>query len=396
MARRAAGKRTKTAGAAKASAKASGKTPGTARRGRNVLTAQAAQTQRHLDTVGLAALEQSFRAWAAASNRPDVALSRRRMLCVFLLLRASGARLGEVLGLDERADVDCATGAVRFAGREVQLSAEVCAEVAALMEHPGSAPLAGRLFSLDQGQVRRTFAQRAAAAGLPRELSSPTVLRRSRAVEMLGGGVPLSVVQKTLGQSSPSLTAAWHGYSEDDARRLVARFMERERRRTSARNAFFGRITGIRTGEVQALVEVEAVGGQRLRSMITVGSVASLGLHEGAMVTAEIKAPWVLIAPAEQDGAPGPAAESGAAAGPGEPAAMSAENRYLGVVREVHRGSVTTEVVTELADGTAVCAVVTTASADGLSLVPGRRAWVFWSAFAVILNVEQGSGPLFP
>jgi len=332
---------------------------------------------RSLDTVGLAGLEKSFREWAAEASRPDIALSRHRMLCVFLLLRATGARLGEVLGLDERRDVDCGGGLVRFAGREAQLAPEVCAEVEALAALPGASRLAGRLLALDQGQVRRTFAERAAAAGLPRELSSPTVLRRSRAVEMLGGGVPLPVVQKALGQSSPALTAAWHEWPDEDARRMVARFMAKERRRTSARNAFFGRVSRIVRGEVQALVQVEAVGGQKLSAVITVGSLDSLGLREGGMVTAEIKAPWVLVAPADP-------------ADPARPprAVLGADNFFPGTVTSLGTGSVTSEVVVELGDGTAICAVITSASAEGLGLAPGRPAWVFWSAFAVILNTD--------
>lgn len=332
---------------------------------------------RRLDTVALSALEKSFRDWAADSPRPDVALSRRRVLCVFLLLRATGARLGEVLGLDERSDLDCERGFVRFSGRETQLSSEVCAEVKALAQSPGAGRYAGKLLALDQGQVRRTFAERAAAAGLPRELSSPTVLRRSRAAEMLGGGVPLPVVQRALGQSSPTLTAAWHDWPDEEARRMVARFMARERRRTSARNAFFGRVSRVVRGDVQALVQIEAVGGQHLSSVITVGSLDSLGLRKGVMVTAEIKAPWVLVAPADQTAPDRPPRSI-----------QGADNFFPGTVTSLGRGKVTSEVVVELADGTAICAVITSASVKGLGLAPGSAAWVFWSAFAVILNTD--------
>ena len=331
---------------------------------------------RSLDTVGLAAFEAAFRAWAGQAAPGRASLSRRRMLAVFLLLRATGARLGEVLALNERRDVDCGTGAVRLGRRLIPLPPEICAELGELAALPGADGLAGRLLRLDQGQVRRTFAARAAEAGLPRSLASPTVLRRSRAVEMLGGGVPLSVVQKTLGQSSPSLTAAWHDYPEADAKRHVERFLAKERRRSSARNAFYGRITRIERGDVQALVTVEALGGQIVSAVITMGSLSALGLREGSMVTAEVKAPWVLVAP----GPPG-AAE-------GATAATAADNRFQGMVSGLTRGAVTTEVVVELPDGTAICAVVTTRSADSLGLRAGAPATVWCSAFSVILNIE--------
>lgn len=327
---------------------------------------------RSLDTLGLAAFEAAFRAWADQAAPGRAALSRRRMLAVFLLLRATGARLGEVLALDERSDVDCAAGVVRLGRRQLALPPETCAELYELAALPGAGDLAGRLFQLDQGQVRRTFAARAAEAGLPRSLASPTVLRRSRAVEMLGGGVPLSVVQKTLGQSSPNLTAAWHDYPEDDAKRHMERFLARERRRSSARNAFYGRIARIERGDVQALVTVEALGGQTISAVITMGSLSALGLREGSMVTAEVKAPWVLVAPTTD--------------APGAPS--SADNRFEGVVSGLTRGTVTTEVVIELADGTAICAVVTTHSADSLGLRAGSPATVWCSAFSVILNVD--------
>ena len=53
-----------------------------------------------LDAVQLDRLEQSFRQWAAASSRPDVALSRRRILFIFLLIRSTDAKLHEILDLD--------------------------------------------------------------------------------------------------------------------------------------------------------------------------------------------------------------------------------------------------------------------------------------------------------
>ena len=63
----------------------------------------------------------------------------------------------------------------------------------------------------------------------------------------------------------------------------------------SARNQIQARITGIRTGEAIANVELDA-GGVRLVASITVEAVRELGLAEGSQVTAVIKASDVMIA----------------------------------------------------------------------------------------------------
>jgi molybdopterin-binding protein len=63
----------------------------------------------------------------------------------------------------------------------------------------------------------------------------------------------------------------------------------------SARNQIQARVTGIKTGEAIANVELDA-GGVRLVSSITVEAVRELGLVEGTQVTAVIKASDVIVA----------------------------------------------------------------------------------------------------
>jgi molybdate transport system regulatory protein len=50
-----------------------------------------------LDSLQLEHLEREFRTWAEGSKRADVALSRKRILLIFLLIRHTGAKLHEVL-----------------------------------------------------------------------------------------------------------------------------------------------------------------------------------------------------------------------------------------------------------------------------------------------------------
>ena len=63
----------------------------------------------------------------------------------------------------------------------------------------------------------------------------------------------------------------------------------------SARNQLPATVTGITRGEATANVVLE-VSGQRLVSSITVEAVDELGLSEGSMVTAVIKASDVILA----------------------------------------------------------------------------------------------------
>jgi molybdate transport system regulatory protein len=334
--------------------------------------------QRGLDPAQLAALEQAFRAWLEASRRLADRVSRQRMWLIFLLLRSTGARLGEVLGLDAARDLDLGPGrtVVRFGEREVPLPTDVARELQIALadtELMGSlAAGAAGLFDMDQGHVRRKFYERALEAGIPRELASPSVLRRSLARSLVRKDVPLPVVQRMLGQSSANLTAAFCDYSEDEAGRIVEDYLKREeRRKTSARNRFAGQITRVIRGPVVSEIELTSLGGFKVYSVVTLDSVERLGIRPGVLATADIKAPWVQVT-----------------AGAEEPVCTAA-NRYPGVVRRVlaHADEpVAAEVVAELSDGTRLAAVVTAESAKRLNLREGSPVWVSFGAFSVILN----------
>ncbi len=339
---------------------------------------------RGLDLAQLSALERGFRQWMEASRRQADRHSRRRLWLIFLLLRSTGARLGEVLGLDASRDLvlaqerPCARFGIPPEGREVPLPADVAAELRAALADgellagiPGGA---ARLFGMDQGHVRRKFYERAEAAGIPRDLASPSVLRRTRARQLMRQDVPLPIVQRLLGQSSADLTAAFSDYSEAEAGEIVEAYLKREeRRKTSARNRFFGQVTRVTSGPVVAEVEVTSLGGFKVYSVVTRESVERLGIAPGVLATADIKAPWVQMS-----------------AGAEEPVSTAA-NRYPATVRRVvtgpaHSGEVVAEVVAELADGTRLASVITAESARRLDLREGMPVWASFGAFSVILN----------
>jgi molybdate transport system regulatory protein len=335
---------------------------------------------RSLDEAQLARLEKAFRSSMETSRRRADYTSRRRLWLIFLLLRSTGARLGEVLGLDPTRDLllEGERPTARFGGngegREVPLPADVAAALREALADPTLAPDAARLFDMDQGHVRRKFYERAEAAGLPRELASPSVLRRSRARQLMRQDVPLPVVQRLLGQSSADLTAAFSDYSDDEAGRIVEDYLKREeRRKTSARNRFFGAVSKVIQGPVVASVEVTSLGGFKVTSVVTRESVERLGIRPGVLATADIKAPWVQLA-----------------AGEDEPRSTAA-NRYPAIVRRILTGEeqgdlVAAEVVAELSDGTKLAAVITHESVRRLGISIGSPVWASFGAFSVILN----------
>lgn len=337
------------------------------------------EAARCLDAAQLQRLENSFRAWAQAAGKSWLGISRKRVLLIFLLIRYTGARLNEVLSLDLKQDFDISSHAVRFrkeggsgghGGRTVQIPEGMSAEIHAALGVLDRQAAGGHVLRLDPAHVRRKFYERAEAIGLPRELGAPEVIRKSRAVELMQNNVPLPVVQKILGHSTPSLAASYVKFSEEEMRRVEAFFVDREnRRKTSARNAFFGKIETLRKGDVQAWVEISTPGGYRISAVITHHSVTRIGLRPGALVAAEVKAPWVTVHR-------------------GHEPECTAENRLPGTVERVVRGRIASEVVIRIADGTEICAVITEGSRRALKLRAGEAIWAAFNAFAVVLHTD--------
>lgn len=341
----------------------------------------AGDSGRCLDTVQLAALEQSFRSWAeASSHRPDITSSRKRILLIFLLIRHTGARLSEVLYLDPAGDIDYKNHLVRLCKggtesgrpcREVEISEALSAEIQKTLDDAQLGSTFSMTFRVDPGHVRRKFYERAEAVAIPRELGAPDAIRRSRAVELLQSNMPLPVVQRILGHSTPNVAASYVEFSDDEIREVAKHFVDKEsRRKTSARNAFFGKIHSIRKGDVQSIIEITSVGGYPINAVITNHSLARLALKRGALVMAEVKAPWVMLYMGDE-----------------EPKS-TAENIFRGTAHRIIRGRVTTEVVVRIPDGTELCSVITEESKKRLDLKENDPLWVAFNAFAVVLHVD--------
>lgn len=326
----------------------------------------------HLDSDQMDALTSAFATWRDEARRADSVRARERARLAFLLLRHTGARLGEVLALDDATAFDMPRSMVRLGAggsmREVPLPEDFCAELARVLESPMACGLRGTFFRLDAGYLRRICYARGKECGLPRELANPRVLRNSRVVEMLRGGVPLAVIKSTLGQSSLDFASDLQRFTSQDAAAIVRLAQADMRTRSSARNSFIGHVTTLTADTVMAEVSLETRSGIAIHAVITADSMRSMRLEEGTPIVATIKAPLVNVVRA------------------GQPVSGSARNRLRGTVLRVLDSPVISEITGRLDDGTEVCALVSAHSARALGLGPGDEAEFWFKSLSVVLN----------
>jgi molybdate transport system regulatory protein len=139
--------------------------------------------------------------------------------------------------------------------------------------------------------------------------------------------------------------------------------------KTSARNQFFGTVSGIQPGAVNDEIELDIAGGHRIVAIVTHESTASLGLAAGAQAFALVKASSIILMTE------------------GEGARFSARNQLAGTVSRLTPGAVNTEVVLDLTGGGSIAAIITNESARSLELAEGRTATAMFKASSVIVGV---------
>lgn len=339
-----------------------------------------ADAERCLDTNQLHDLEHSFRRWVESSKRPDHRISRGRILLIFLVIRYTGARLNEVLSLDLNNDFDVDKNIVSFgrkssgrdfSSRDVQIPETLSADIRTMMSNAESRWPEGSIFRIDPAHIRRKFYEQALKIGIPASMGTPETIRKSRVVELMRSNMPLPVIQKILGHSTPNRAASYVEFSDAEIHHVAKYFADREnQRKTSARNAFFGKISTIHKGDIQTIVEVASVSGNIITSIITSNSLARIGLKLGMLINAEVKAPWIEIC--KDQNAPN----------------CSAENMFQGTVCRITKNRTTAEVVVRLLDGTELCTIISEKSRQRMALQNGDMLWVFFDAFAVVLHVD--------
>jgi molybdate transport system regulatory protein len=183
----------------------------------------------HLDSEQIRRLTDAFRTWFESAPSLYIRRVRGRYWVTFLTLRFTGARIGEVLSLNDAIDIDFSQGeiqitintdvSVRRSRRVIPVPREI---IAWLDSYVSEFPkMRGRVFALDQGNFRREFYKRAEEAEIPRELSHPHILRHTRAVELLRAGVPLPTVRDLLGHTLLSTTAMYLQQQEIAIRKIL-------------------------------------------------------------------------------------------------------------------------------------------------------------------------------
>jgi molybdate transport system regulatory protein len=109
------------------------------------------------------------------------------------------------------------------------------------------------------------------------------------------------------------------------------------------------------------------MGGFKVTTVITNDSANRLGLKAGSLITAEVKAPWVMLHKSA------------------DAVKCSADNIFSGTVEKITEGGINTEYVVRISDGTQVCSMVTSESGRQLDLKAGDSVWVLFNSYSVVL-----------
>jgi integrase len=182
----------------------------------------------HLKQAQIESLMKVFQDWYESAPTVFARRVRGRYWMAFLCMRFTGARIGEILKINDITDVDFSHGEIRISlGREARSPRAIPVPPSVteiLTEYLGEFPgMRGKVFALDQGNFRREFYRRAEEAEIPRELSHPHILRHTRAIEMVQAGVPLTVVQTILGHTVSSTTVIYLQRSKADPKTILSK-----------------------------------------------------------------------------------------------------------------------------------------------------------------------------
>lgn len=139
---------------------------------------------------------------------------------------------------------------------------------------------------------------------------------------------------------------------------------------TSARNQFAGKVSAVKTGPVNAEVDLLLPGGETIVAVVTHTSVDNLGLKPGVSAVALVKANWIILTSGKTD------------------MKFSTRNRLCGSVTKVVKGMVNTEIILKIAGGNELSAVITNESVEKLGLNNGADACALFKASSVILGVK--------
>ena len=152
---------------------------------------------------------------------------RGRLWIVYLFLRYTGARLNEILRVNESTDIDFRNNEIKIVTlkqrkqsfRIVPIHTKTISELMLyLSQYPD---MKGKIFTLTGRAFQLAFKTVCQRAKIPLELAHPHILRHTRAIELLRSGVPVTIVQDLLGHSSLNTTAIYLRMSSQEAKMIL-------------------------------------------------------------------------------------------------------------------------------------------------------------------------------
>ncbi|MEM1973531.1 MAG: site-specific integrase [Thermoplasmata archaeon] len=180
----------------------------------------------HLTEDELNRLTLEFQKWYEEKR----GIVRARYWLVFLFLRYTGARISEILNIDESRDLDYKNSTVRLITlkrtgkkkgqfRIIPIPDRLISEYLRIIKLFPS--LEGKIFKIARNNFFNIFKDLCIKAGIPEKIAHPHVLRHTRAIELLRAGIPVTAVQQLMGHASLNTTAMYLRYSNIEIQGLM-------------------------------------------------------------------------------------------------------------------------------------------------------------------------------
>lgn len=321
--------------------------------------------RQNLTPEELATLSLCWESWEQAVSTPARRIVRAKLHLVFLLVRYGGLRLREVLEMPVTACLDRQSGLLSVPGenaRDIMLPMGCMQHFRRILSLPEAEQ--ADFLALDTGFIRRKFYAVAELCGLPPQKAAPRALRYARGLELLSLHVPLSMVQKYLGQPGAAKTFFLNFAGGDVKSHVLDRARERSRSRD---NVLAGIVTSIRLGLRRAELEISVASNLVLYAQTSLDRVQDLDLGEHRQVISfHIPSSRIVLT---LDHVP-----------------TSLHNCLEATVTGLHADSVEGFASTVLCDGTPLHADLDWGRLDSAELYEGRRVWLHFAASSVEID----------
>ncbi len=324
-----------------------------------------ANTRQTLDPEELANLTLAWEAWEQAVSTPARRVVRARLHLVFLLVRFGALRLKEVLGMPVRNCLDLQSGLLSVPGdnaRDIMLPLGCMHHFRRILSLPEAE--AADFLSLDEGFVRKKFYLVAETCDIEPARAAPRAIRYARAIELIFLHVPLSMVQKYLGQPGPAM-GFFLNFAGGDLRSYI---VSRARERNGSRdNIFVGIATRAKMGLRRAEIEITTFENTTVYAQVSLDRLQDLDLGEHRQVVTFHIPPQALVLSLE-------------------PCPTSLGNCLEATLTSLHADAVEGFASARLDDGSALGVALEWGAIPPSQLYEGRRVWLHFAAASVELQ----------